>query len=380
MKKLQSSTRSWIWLLVLLFVFILISFFIYSQKPKSYPSYVTDSPAPSGVKAFYTYMKHELDGKVWSYSPDILTKEDQNQLLVIVEPFFTPDQKETQAFIDFMKAGNTILLLKNNPMGMFDLKTGPYEDSPATDKDVMEVKDQNQVSYRAEINSAIRFIPTDNDQILLKDAAGTVAIKRNYGKGQLIVAISPDWITNDKLLVHDHLPLILKLVNEAKPESIIIDEFLHTGKSNFAQFMVYPKWFLLLLFQGLLLILLWLWYKGKRFGPLFSPREESIRFSDEGILALTAWYIRGKRYQDSIKIQADYVKQMLQEHWHIPYSKEWKDSMGVLEKKWKQMSRSEIHSFLNGLESLLVKEKISKQEYLLWSRKLERLRKEVDEG
>ncbi|MEO2076167.1 MAG: DUF4350 domain-containing protein [Bacillus sp. (in: firmicutes)] len=380
MKKLQSSTRSWIWLIVLLFVFILISFFIYSQKPKSYPSYVSDSPAPSGVKAFYTYMKNEMDGKVWSYSPDILTKGNHNQILVIVEPFFTPDQKETQAYIDFMKAGNTILLLKDNPLGMFDLKTGPYEDSPATDKDVMEVKDQNQVSYKAEITSAIRFIPTDNDQILLRDAAGSVALKRPYGKGQLVVAISPDWITNDKLLVHDHLPLILKLVNEANPESILIDEYLHTGKSKLAQFMVYPKWFLLLLFQGLLLIILWLWYKGKRFGPLFTPREDSIRFSDEGIQALTAWYIRGKRYQDSIRIQADYVKQMLQEHWHIPYSTEWKDFMGVLEKKWKQMSRSEIHSFINGLESLLVKEKISKQEYLLWSRKLERLRKEVDEG
>lgn len=321
-----------------------------------------------------------MDGKVWSYSPDILTKGGQNQLLVIVEPFFTPDQKETQAYIDFMKAGNTILLLKNNPLGMFDLKTGPYEESPATNKDVMEVRDQNQVFYKAEINSTIRFIPLDNDQILLKDAAGPVALKRTYGKGQLIVAISPDWITNDKLLVHDHLPLILKFVNEANPDSILIDEYLHTGKSKLAQFMVYPKWFLLILFQGLLIIILWLWYKGKRFGPLFTPREESIRFSDEGILALTAWYIRGKRYQDSIRIQADYVKQMLQEHWHIPYSTEWKDFMGVLEKKWKQMSRSEIHSFINGLESLLVKEKISKQEYLLWSRKLERLRKEVDEG
>ncbi len=35
--------------------------------------------------------------------------------------------------------------------------------------------------------------------------------------------------------------------------------------------------------------------------------------------------------------------------------------------------------FLNGLTNILEKEKISKQEYLLWSKKLDRLRKEVED-
>ncbi|HLO11715.1 MAG TPA: DUF4350 domain-containing protein, partial [Pseudoneobacillus sp.] len=146
MRKLPTISRSWIGLTVLLLLFILISFFIYSQKPKSYPSYVSDSPAPTGVKAFYTYVKNEIGGKTWSYSPDLLPKGESNQLLVMVEPFFTPDQKETKAYLDFLKAGNTILLFKNNPKGMFDLNTGPFEESPSTSNDLMSVTNQNHVT------------------------------------------------------------------------------------------------------------------------------------------------------------------------------------------------------------------------------------------
>jgi hypothetical protein len=42
------------------------------------------------------------------------------------------------------------------------------------------------------------------------------------------------------------------------------------------------------------------------------------------------------------------------------------------------LSAYEINSFLTGLINILEKEKISKQEYLLWSKKLEELRKEVE--
>jgi len=129
----------------------------------------------------------------------------------------------------------------------------------------------------------------------------------------------------------------------------------------------------------ILLLLLWLWMKGKRFGPIFVPREESVRFSDEGLKALAAWYLRGKRYHDSIIIQSDYVKLLLQERWQIPYHREWQDLSSYMEKKWTRMSANEINSFLTGLVHILEKETITKQEFLLWSKRLEQLRKEVEE-
>ena len=96
--------------------------------------------------------------------------------------------------------------------------------------------------------------------------------------------------------------------------------------------------------------------------------------------ALAAWYIRGHRYHDSLVIQADYVMTLLHEHWRISSHNEWKDLTIQFERKWPHISKEEIHTLLNGLTKMLQKSKVSKQEYLLWSKKLEMIRKEVEEG
>ena len=44
------------------------------------------------------------------------------------------------------------------------------------------------------------------------------------------------------------------------------------------------------------------------------------------------------------------------------------------------MPKAELTSLLNGLTEYVEKEKVSKQEYLLWSKKLDEIRKEVEAG
>ncbi|HEY2420932.1 MAG TPA: DUF4350 domain-containing protein [Neobacillus sp.] len=376
MIKPQSNKQTWIWLTILLLFFVLVNYSVFSQKPKNYPNYVSDSPSPTGVKAFYTYLNKEMESKRWVAPPEMLAKGKENLLLVMVEPSFIPDQKEMNAYIHFMEAGNTVLLFQNNPKGMFDLKTEQI-DVAATN--AVKVHDQQHTTYKAEINSSFRLVKKKADEILFYDDAGTISLKRPIGKGQLIVTISPEWLTNDKLLNKDHLPLILTLFAEGKAKNAMFDEYVHGQQNASTTMNIYPKWFLLLLLQAIIITGLWLWYKGKRFGPIFVPREASVRFSDEGIRALTAWYIRGRRYHDSIFIQSDYVKHFLQERWGIPYNKEWKELSSLLERKLVHMPKSELGPFLNGLANVLEKEKLNKQEFLLWSRKLDRLREEVEQ-
>ncbi|RKJ06530.1 DUF4350 domain-containing protein, partial [Butyricicoccus sp. 1XD8-22] len=63
-----------------------------------------------------------------------------------------------------------------------------------------------------------------------------------------------------------------------------------------------------------------------------------------------------------------------------PYRQEWRSLSLLLERKSKgQMGQKEIDSFLSGLMDVLHKERLSKQEYLLWSKKIDRLRKVVEE-
>lgn len=377
MNNTKAISKTWIGLLVLLLLFALVNILVFSQKPKVYPDFVSTSPAPTGVKAFYTYLNNELGGTRWTFPPAMLPTNQENRLLVMVEPTFIPNQQEMNEYRQFMEAGNTILLLQSNPKGMFTVGIDSIKGDVAEDH-ALKVYDQYHQEFKAVISSSIRLHPNIGDKVLLSDQAGPVAVKQSFGKGKLIVAITPEWLTNDNLLNYDHLPLILKLVNESNAKTVLFDEYVHGTQNAASPITLYPKWFLVLLLQGIILLALWLWSKGKRFGPIFIPREETVRFSDEGIRALSAWYLRGRCYRDSLVIQADFVRLLLQEKWGIAYNREWEDILGNLERKSLSIPASELPNFVNGLVKVLGKEQLNKHEYLLWSRNLDRLRKEVE--
>ncbi|MGG1675407.1 DUF4350 domain-containing protein [Neobacillus sp. NRS-1170] len=375
MKNKYSNRKTWLWLISVLILFILISYFTFSPKPQPFPRYVTDSPSPTGVKAIYTYLNKETDVAIWGKPPELLPHTAKNKLLIMIEPSIQLTKEEKQKYVSFMKDGNTILFLKDNPKGIFDVKTVSTKDAAPT----TTFENENRV-VKSLVKSSQRLKQSDQDKILFHDHLGPIALKRTFGKGQLIVAVTPEWMTNQNILKLDNLSQILLLIKEGNSNAILFDEYIH-GQWNDTGFMsAFPKWLLLILLQGAVVIMLWLWLKGKRFGPIFMTREETVRFSDEGIRALTAWYLKGSRYHDSIIIQADYVKLLLQERWGIPYSRQWGDLPNYLERKWQQIPTCEIRLFINGLTQVLEKEKISKQEYLLWSKKLDQLRKEVEAG
>ncbi len=376
MKILTSSRKTFLWLIVFLLLFVGISYLVLSKQPKQYPDFLSTSPSPTGVKALYTYLEGVKDAERWEYEPNKLEQEDRNQLLFMVEPFFTPEQEEMEAYERYMESGNKILLLQQNPTGMFETETTFLEgESMST---VVENVQGN--TYEAKVHPTVRLQPSNNDEVLLYDQDGPIAIKKSYGKGQLIVALAPEWATNEEILQSDHLELLFELINEANPETILFDEYVHGLNNQSNVTTLYPKWFLVLMVQSIIFTLLWLVLKGKRFGPIFIPREETVRFSDEKIKALAAWYLRSRNYKDALGLQTEYLKYMLQEKWGIPYRAEWKDLNDALQRKWLTVNPKEIREFLEGLTEVLNKETISKQEFLLWSKKLEQLRKEVDEA
>ncbi|MFZ3587773.1 DUF4350 domain-containing protein [Bacillus sp. DJP31] len=378
---MQKFRQIWLWLVAILILFSIFSYLISSQKPKEFPDYVFHSPSPSGLKAIYTYLENEkIPVEAWSYDPKLLTDRDANHLLIMVEPSYIPEKEVMKEYMDFIEAGNTILLLKENPKGMFGVRSAFIEQDPFLNEAFTIIFDKDLNEYKAKITSNVRLISTNKDEVLLQDEFGPIAIKQSIGKGELIVSNSPGWMTNDALLINDHIPLVLSLVEEGKSNDIWFDEYSHGGQNASTLFTLYPKWFLLIMFQGGLFTIVWLWSRGKRFGPILVEREETVRFSDEGINALAAWYQRSRRYHDSLVIQADYLKVLLYERWGTPYNKDWIDLATILERKWTRIPKPEIRPFLNGITLVLAKEKISKQEYLLWSKKLDTLREEVEEG
>lgn len=375
---MKTNIKAWVWLATLLSLFIIIGVFLSPEKPKEYPAYVSESPSPSGIKALYTYLENEgASIQRWSFSPDRLPAAESDRLLIMIEPFSIPEQEEMEAYENFMKAGNTILLLKDNPKGMFDTKTvliGEGLDNPL-------IRDQKGNTYQTDLLSGVRLETSDEDTVLLDDREGTIAYSSPIGKGQLIVSTSPGWVMNGNILDSDHLQLVLTLLESggAERKTILVDEYLHGGESEASLTSLYPQWLLLFILQLLILTVLWLWMRGKRFGGTLTPREETVRFSDERIKALSAWYLKGRQYKESLVIQADYVRVLFQERWGIPTSKEWSELNEPLERRFTTVSKKEIDSVLSGIRAVLEKEHISKQEFVQWSKKIELFRKEVED-
>lgn len=379
MKSFISGKKTWIWLTVLLLLFIGIIYFVTPKKPEEYPDYVADSPSPTGVKAFYTYLKNENNHvQRWTHNPGLLPKEEKQQLLIMSGPSIIPEQDVLQDYISFMEAGNTILLLKANPEGMFDVTTEPImgEDVDTT------LYDDNEISYQAVNNDAVRITPDVDDNVLLEDDHGTIAMKKDYQDGALITAVSPDWIMNDKIAEKDHVDLLFSLIEEENHDwdSVYFDDYMHGSENASSINTLYPKWFLITGFQAILLIIMLLWYRGKRFGRVIVPREEMVRFSNERIRALAAWYRRGHLYDDSFRHQVEYVRFLMQEQWGIAYHKDWEDIAPQLERRVKSIAGEDVLTFLNGLQRVLEKKNMNKQEYLLWSKRIDTLQKEVEEA
>jgi Domain of unknown function (DUF4350) len=366
--------KAFYWIFPLL-LFIMASYLLAGDAPAGYPPYLAKSPSPTGIKGLYTYLEQNSSSiRKWSRDPDLLPHPEEPILLVMAEPRSVPDREEMAAYKRFLENGHTILLFKENPAPMFGIKT---EQFAAEAESAVKVADKDGGMHSADIYSPFRITEEPEDEILLSDELGTLAVKRAIGKGSLIAVNSPAWLTNGMILEENHLELILALMDEAGAQDIFIDEFLH-GQESASGAGAYPQWFLVILVQGALLAFLWIFYNGKRFGPVDWPREETVRFTDEKIAALSAWHIRGRRYQDSLRIQAEYTKELLQEKWGIPSSRSWEEAGESILAKASTLTEVEVKSLTEGISSVLKEEKLHKKDYLRWSVQLDDLRKEVE--
>ncbi|GGM30302.1 hypothetical protein GCM10011351_15550 [Paraliobacillus quinghaiensis] len=377
MSQALKQKRTWIWLVSLVFLFTAFSIVLFEEEPAEYPAYVSHSPAPMGTKAFYQFLEKEYtDVERWESMSRSLPTNEENGLLMMIEPPLFSEEATQEAYQRYMEAGNTIVLLKRNPDGMFDLNTTFAE---AINEQAIILDGIG--NYQASVQSSQRLVTKEKDEVLLVDESDDpIAIKRNFGDGQLIVMTEPDWLTNQMILEHDHLAIALSLIDFSHYSSIKFDAYTYETAGTLSAFSVYPKWLLVATLQLFILSLLWLLLKGKRFGPVVEPREATVRFSDERLKALGLWYLKGKNYQDAVRIQSNYLKQLLQERYGIPYHKSWSTSLDAIDRSLKGMDRKEIESVITGLQEILIQDKVTKQQFLVWSEKIDRLRKEVEQG
>lgn len=374
------NRKSSAWLIggTLLLLAVLLILIPTPRQPQPYPPYLTGSPSPTGLKAFHTYLKnHHPQVSLWKSPVQSLPASETNQFMLSVEPPLL-DARESAAWEEWLAAGNTLWLLHSDPGGIFGLETAAAAE-PAQDT-ARTVSGQNefQGDFQAVVRTEVRLLPEPEDRILLEDTSGVLAVSRPYGNGELRVLLCPQWLTNESILENDHLDLILPFIAQDKPAVIWFNEYHHGYRSAGALFAPYPAWYLILLLQGGLALAFWLWSRGKRFGPVRIPREETVRLGDERIRALAAWYERGKFYKESLLIQEEYLYQTLRERWGISAQAEDAEYQA---KAQRYLKKDAVALWLQNWQlkkELKLLPKISAKEYLQWTNRLTMMQREVE--
>jgi hypothetical protein len=364
-------------ILILLFIlFFAFGSLLIPNKPTEFPPYIANSPSPTGVKAFYTLLENQYEQvQVWKRPVEQLPSNIDSQLMIMIEPDTMLNRDEQGFYKEWMEQGNNILLITEHPEGYFDIETD------LTDAASQKIKTvhSDKRAFEAEIATNARLILGSKDTGLLKDRFGPVGMTRTYGEGKLIVFLAPEWVQNETILKNDHLEILLQILEQSNTNYIWVNDYIHGFQSKFAILEAYPGWFLLLFAQVALLLLLWLWSKGMRFGPIETPREFVVRFGDERIIAQANWYKRGEFYQEALGQQIEYLKLIIQEKWAIPANISNQDFAEITARRlpldkqsWWKENWTEIHH-------LSMEQKVSHKQFLMWSKTIDDMRKEVQE-
>ncbi|WP_018932100.1 DUF4350 domain-containing protein [Gracilibacillus lacisalsi] len=365
--------RSWIFGILFFLLLIVVSVFSTSNTPEEYPPYLVESPSPTGLKALYTYLEQNGHDVTQEEALPTMTKET---LRVLVNPPVFTDQQTENHYLDYVRQGNTIVLAKENPDGLFNLKT-----EYALTGSESETTEADYQGEKLEVlqNSFVRLAANEDDNVLLEDDAGALAIERHIGEGSLIVLLEPTWLTNDQITKHDHTSAVFNLIPFKESGPVIFDEYSLTKTGGLvSHFELYPGWAYVLLIQGIIMAIFILWNQGKRFGPIYPVREETVRLSNERLRAIAIWQAKGKNYYASLEYQLDYLKEVIRERYGIPYQQNWTERLAGIAGKTDAISTKELDYIAQGIETILARKSLNKQEYLSWSAKIDKIREEVE--
>ncbi|SHN31188.1 DUF4350 domain-containing protein [Gracilibacillus kekensis] len=369
--------RTWIVAVVFFLILILVSVFTRNSTPTPYPPYLVESPAPTGLKGFYTYLnqnQYQVED-----SESLPNKTSTGEVRFLLNPPIYSENSVEKHYQDYLKNGNTIILAKQNPDSLFGIETEYAMEAFFNEEDqTLEVTHQNQ-SFDVLHDSTHRIVLHEDDRVLLKDEFGVLAIERELGEGSLIVLTEPDWLTNGQITKEQHLDVLFTILPIQDMETVIFDEYGLTDSGGLVSpFALYPNWSYILLVQGIIATIFLLWHQGKRFGPITTVREETVRFSDERLKALAIWQLKGKNYQPSIKDQLDYLQEAIRQRYGIPYYKSWQDRLNSIEGKLTSMSAIELNQIAKGFETITEQQTLNKQEFLKWSGEIDKIREEVE--
>jgi hypothetical protein len=129
----------------------------------------------------------------------------------------------------------------------------------------------------------------------------------------------------------------------------------------------------------MLALLLWLWWKGKRFGPIYTPREWVVRRGDETLVAVAGWYERRRLNRDALAHQYDYLRQVFRLRWGMPVQASDQEIVRAARENWGSERADKLNALFQRLEEVKRGGRYQVREFLLDSQEIDGFIKTLEE-
>ena len=282
--------------------------------------------------------------------------------MLVIEPNML-GEKEIKELLLWVKQGNELLLFQKNAINISTITVEKYN-SLDTGSNSIYLNASREISFIGNVASVNRIKPDPTLTILLEDDQGIVAAQTKHGQGSIIVFVTPEWLRNDAILESSHFELVWNSLLTL-PDKVWVDEYHHGIQTKPGWLAVYPNWLLIIYGQLLLVLWLWLWQRGKRFGAVTLPREWVVRRGDETLLAVAHWYQRTGSHKAALQTQERYLRQSMQERWGLRTTAQPAEVIAVAQQRLESSQAGNVEKILLRLEQINRNEAYSAKQFVL---------------
>ncbi|HCQ20695.1 MAG: hypothetical protein AN483_03275 [Aphanizomenon flos-aquae MDT14a] len=323
----------------------------------------TYSRAPDGYGAWYAFMQEkQISIQRWQKPfSDLPTTKNPVTLLQVNSDFKDMETYPQQE--EWVKKGNTLVILGiKRPVTAAAFST------------------QHESAFgEVKIDTSRRYNRNKGEQVILEDKFGAIIWQRKFGQGKVILVTTPYLAANAYQEKDGNFKLLGDLVTK-NSQKIFIDEYIHGYKDKDIQekvgeesiFNYFAKTPLLPAFiQGIILLLVLIWAKNRRFGKPATLKTPVIDNSQAYIHALAEVLEKA--------VSSDFVVEMLGKEEQIQLQKVLGLSQipvedQVLLKIWEEQTGSSTENLNNVLQLKAQKRRINERELINWLGKWRKLR------
>ena len=342
--------KLYVGLIITVMGFLIVGYWVVKPELVNHRAYVSFSPDLDGTKAWRELLvQRQSQVKEWRLTWRDLPDQG-NQLLVAVQPIGITDE-ERAALFSWLEQGNDMFLFHHTPEGWDRFALEGSERGEEQEQGREQGREQGEEQsdalrsiYKgdrtadeelaAEVLTQYRLAAdTEQQDVLFTDDQGILGSRMKIGAGSLTVVLAPDWLVNDSIVQHSHFELVWSLFDK-RWDAVWIDETHHGYQQKPGLLAVYPAWLVLASVQLGIALLLWLWLRGKRFGPVYTPRAWTVRRGDETLQAVAGWYERLGYRAEALIHQQQLLRQLLYEHWGLSPSASTAQAAQLARSRW----------------------------------------------